>query len=60
MALIFRAFREDRPSERLAGLFRDFWPAYHRWWASEGYVARPTYSECRRAIATHMPEMLTL
>ena len=60
MALIFRAVREDQPGPRLAGLFREFWPAYHRWWASEGYVARPTYMECRRAIATHMPEMLAL
>ncbi|MEX2519953.1 MAG: C45 family peptidase, partial [Paracoccaceae bacterium] len=41
-------------------LFAEFWPSYHRWWAREGLVARPTYRECRNAVAQHMPEIVDL
>ncbi|TYO90490.1 C45 family autoproteolytic acyltransferase/hydolase [Oceanicella actignis] len=60
MTLIFRALCEAQPGPRVAGLFHEFWPAYRRWWACEGMTARPTYMECRRALARHMPEMLGL
>lgn len=60
MTLTFRAVSEAQPGQHLAGLFAEFWPAYRRWWASEGMVARPTYTECRKAIARHMPELAGL
>ena len=60
MPLTFRAISEDRPGPKWAGLFAGYWPAYGAWWASEGLSARPTYLECRRALKTHMPEMVPL
>lgn len=59
-SLVFRAISEDRPGDKLAALFRDYWPAWRRWWAREGLTARPTYRECRAALARHMPELLDL
>lgn len=60
MSVTFRSIHEDQPGAKIAGLFRDFWPAYRRWWSSEGLAARPTYLECRRALGRHMPELLEL
>jgi predicted choloylglycine hydrolase len=60
MTLTFASVSEDRPGPALARLFADYWPAYRKWWASEGVSARPTYMECRRAIRRHMPEMSEL
>lgn len=60
MSLAFRAMEEDRPGEFFAAIFREYWPAYRRWWTREGLAARPPYAECRAAIARHMPEILGL
>ena len=60
MTITFRAVSEDRPGPKWARLFREYWPAYKRWWSREGIAARPTYAECRKAIGTHMPEILDL
>lgn len=60
MSLTFRAVAEDQPGPKWAGLFRDYWPAYRRWWEREGVTARPTYRECRRALEHNMPEMTGL
>ncbi|GHF56885.1 C45 family autoproteolytic acyltransferase/hydolase [Seohaeicola zhoushanensis] len=58
--LTFRAISEDEPGPKWAALFRDYWPAYARWWAREGLSNRPTWLECRRALETHMPELMPL
>ncbi len=58
--MIFRALDQSRPSRALADRFACAWPAYRRWWLSEGIEARPTYLACRRAIHKHMPELLAL
>lgn len=58
--MIWRAITEDSPGPRWAGLFAEYWPSYRTWWLKEGETARPTYTQCHRAIATHMPEMLSL
>ncbi len=60
MALTFRAISEDDPGPKWAESFSAYWPAYRRWWTREGQSARPTYLECRRAVRTHMPELLPL
>lgn len=60
MALYFRAFREDLPGPKWAGLFRTFWPSYRGWWAREGIAGRPTYLQSWKAIKAHMPEILPL
>ncbi|MEM6971627.1 MAG: C45 family peptidase [Pseudomonadota bacterium] len=57
MELLFRAVHEAEPGPKWAALFAEHWPAYRRWWAREGLAARPTYSECRHALAAHMPEI---
>nr|WP_052260514.1 MULTISPECIES: C45 family peptidase [unclassified Leisingera] len=56
----FRAVQETEPGQKLAGLFSEYRTAYLDWWAGEGLSGRPTYSECRRALLTHMPEMVGL
>lgn len=58
--MLWRALNEDQPGPKWAGLFTQYWPAYKRWWLKDGETARPTYAECRQALADHMPEMLML
>jgi len=60
MRLAFRAIAEASPGPVWAGLFREYWPAYHAWWARAGIAARPTYRESRQALARHMPELTGL
>ncbi|MEM8760390.1 MAG: C45 family peptidase [Pseudomonadota bacterium] len=60
MSLVFRAVSEAQPGPKWAALFEEHWPHYRRWWAREGVTARPTYLESRRALKTHMPELLGL
>ncbi len=60
MDVLWRAISEDQPGPKWAGLFAEYWPSYHKWWAREGDNARPKYLECRRAMETHMPEIVPL
>ncbi|HET6565117.1 MAG TPA: C45 family peptidase [Xanthomonadales bacterium] len=60
MNLTFTALDEGLPGAQWAGRFRQLWPAYQRWWLSQGEWARPTYAESRQAISSHMPELLGL
>ncbi|MCJ7592873.1 MAG: C45 family autoproteolytic acyltransferase/hydrolase [Woeseiaceae bacterium] len=60
MQLAFTAIDELSPGKKWADLFRRLWPAYRQWWLSEGELARPTYLESRKALATHMPELLPI
>src|SRR6056297_804853 len=60
MSITFRAISEEQPGPKWARDFADYWPAYSRWWAREGLAARPTYTEGRRAIRRHMPEIAGL
>ncbi len=60
MRLNWRAISEDDPGPKWAGLFAEYWPDYHRWWAREGPEARPGYLDSRTALAAHMPELVPL
>ncbi len=60
MDVLWRAISEDQPGPKWAGLFAEYWPDYHRWWAREGDNARPKYLECHAAMKTHMPELVPL
>lgn len=60
MDLHFRAVEEDAPGPVWAGLFRQHWPAYRRWWLREGVEARPTYLDGLTALRRHMPEIAPL
>ncbi len=58
--MYWRALHEETPGPKWAGLFAEYWSDYRVWWLREGEAARPTYAECRRALNTHMPEMMPL
>ncbi|SLN61457.1 C45 family autoproteolytic acyltransferase/hydolase [Oceanibacterium hippocampi] len=58
MNLTFSALSDDATGAVWRQLFERSWPAYRRWYLSEGEEARPTYLACRRALATHMPEFV--
>jgi len=58
--LNFRLITEDQPAERWQALFQQLWPHHRRWYLSESLRDRPTYLQCRRAMQTHMPELLPL
>ena len=57
---LWRAISEPQPGVKWAALLKEYWPDYRRWWAREGESARPTYSECRRALSAYMPEIVPL
>jgi len=58
--MMWRAISALEPGPRWAGLFDEYWPSYKKWWAREGNDARPTYAQGRRALKTHMPEIVEL
>lgn len=58
--LTFTAIDESGTGKEWSALFRRLWPAYRRWWLSEGEASRPSYLDCRNAVRDHMPEMLAL
>ena len=60
MTVSFTAISEDTPGPKWARRFAMYWPSYSAWWAREGLSGRPTYTESRNAIRTHMPEILDL
>ena len=49
--------REETPGTRWQLLFGATWPAYRRWYASEGLDSRPDLATCRAALRRHMPEL---
>ena len=57
-SLTVHAYREARPGPRWQALYDATWPAYRRWYTSEGPAARPTLEECRRALTRHLPELI--
>jgi predicted choloylglycine hydrolase len=58
VALTFRAVAEPWPGERWRERFEATWPAFRRWYLSDGDAARPTYALARRMLAEHMPELV--
>ena len=56
--LQFQAWIEDKPDEQWQTMFKRFWPGYRAWFLRSGIVGRPTYLECRKALRTHMPELV--
>lgn len=60
MPIDIRAIGEGEPGPVWAHSVKALWPAYKRWYLSEGERARPTYLACRRALLAHMPELVPL
>ncbi|MBI1207696.1 MAG: hypothetical protein GC191_10465 [Azospirillum sp.] len=58
--MTFHAIREDLPGDKWARLFAQLWPAYRRWFLSEGVEARATYLASLRALKGHMPELVPI
>lgn len=56
--LTLYGINEPTPGPRWRALFEATWPAYRRWYLSEGAEARPTLTTAAAALATHMPELL--
>ena len=58
MERIIEAISEARPGPKWQALFHHHWAAYRSWFLSDGPAARPLYLSSRKALATHMPELL--
>ena len=58
--LEFEAIEELRPGVAWRERFEAMWPTYRAWYLQEGDAARPSYAACRRALAEHMPELLSV
>ena len=58
--LRFEALSEAQPGPKWVSVVERTWPAYTEWYLAEGDAARPSYVECRRALARHMPELIPL
>jgi predicted choloylglycine hydrolase len=54
----FEAMAEGAPGLKWQSLFNRHWPAYQRWFLSEGHKARPLYLTSLRALRQHMPELI--
>nr|WP_245495665.1 C45 family peptidase [Rhizobium leguminosarum] len=58
MYLQFEAINEDVPGSKWRRVFDRHWPAYSRWFVSDGDRSRPTYSNSLKALRTYMPRLL--
>lgn len=58
MQRIIEAIAEPLPGPKWQALFRYHWPAYRRWFLSEGVSERPPYFSSRKALERHMPELI--
>lgn len=58
MQRTIEAIGETLPGAKWQLLFRYHWPAYRRWFLSEGVAARPLYLSSLRALEKQMPELL--
>jgi len=56
--LTFEAFSEAAPGDKWRGRFNRLWPAYRKWFLSEGIEARQTYLAGLRALRACMPELV--
>ncbi len=56
--MTFQAVSEKKPGDKWRALFQRHWPAYERWFLSEGIEARQTYLAGLRALKSHMPELV--
>jgi len=56
--LTFESMSEAAPGEKWRDRFDRLWPAYSRWFLSEGIEARQTYLAGLRALRAHMPELV--
>ncbi|WP_262695683.1 C45 family autoproteolytic acyltransferase/hydolase [Kordiimonas aquimaris] len=58
MDVIFEKVVEAQAGDLWQSHFLRLWPAYRKWFLSEGIAARQTYLAGLRALKAHMPELL--
>ena len=58
MERVFEAISEEHPGPKWQDLFQRHWPAYKRWFLSEGNKARPFYLSSLKQLKKHVPELL--
>jgi len=59
MDLVFETVSESKLGPRWQQLFETLWPAYQKWFLSDGIEARQTYFAGLRAFRKHMPELVS-
>jgi predicted choloylglycine hydrolase len=57
-SITIHGLRETTPGARWTALFDATWPAYRRWYLSEGRSARPSAAAARTALQRHMPQLV--
>ncbi|MGA7305118.1 MAG: C45 family peptidase [Rhodothermales bacterium] len=60
MDLRFVSISEARPGPKWQAVFERHWPAYKKWFLSEGHRARPGYQSSLKALRNHMPELVPI
>lgn len=60
MELRISSISEAEPGPKWQAIFRRHWPAYKRWFLSEGYRARPGYQTSVKELGRHMPELIPI
>lgn len=58
MEITFRVLTEKEPGSAWETVFRDGWPGWRAWLRGRRTRDAPTLSDCRSALARHMPEMV--
>ncbi len=58
MKLDFEAIEESMPGPKWQNLFNSHWPAYRRWFLSQGDAERSSYLASLRQLRSHMPELV--
>lgn len=58
MDIVFDKICEPAPGQQWQSCFLTMWPAYRKWYLSEGIAARQTYLAGYRNIKAYMPEIL--
>ena len=58
MDLVFETVSETKAGAKWQSLFQALWPAYQKWFLSDGIEARQTYLAGYRAFKKYMPELL--
>lgn len=57
MDLVFETVSEAKAGPKWQTLFETLWPAYQKWFLSDGIEARQTYLASARAFKKYMPEL---
>jgi predicted choloylglycine hydrolase len=60
MRLEFQAVSERRPGLKWRRVFAQGWPGWREWQQRQATENRPSLADCERALARHMPELVSV